>query len=531
MGFPKKILPLLLLSGLALCLLQVWLPGYYLTGDGPCHLYNAQIVHDIWCGRNTEFYSRFYSLAYNPDPNWLSTFALALLLFVAKGVIAEKIFLTLYVLLYISGFYMLLKKIGSKGSYWLLALFLFVFPLTLAKGFYNYSLSIAFYFWMVWGWLRLLERRSAGNALLFFHFTALIFFTHLLPFVFGVFTCGALAASYALAGAGTGKPAAYFFKQAGLLLLLAAPFLALMALFTHKEGGLQLQLSPHPYRLLELVQLKYLITLANTEKLPAAIAGCCLLVLCIIALVKVFPRFAIHRYDGFVASLLFVTLVYFFFPEDFLGRVIIISIRAQLFVCILAVCCLACRPPQAKVLHAGAFVLFGCFIVLSIQRIQCRQIASTALAAHLQVSSLLKPGSVVLPLSFSREGRNARGEMIADRNSVFQHASDYLGLDKPLIILDNYEANMGYFPLSWKDSVNPYFHLSTGTGIEGMPPGASIAGYKQAAGVDVDYIIMWCYDPAYLAVPAFSALYKEINSGYHLVATSSGNTTLLYQRK
>ncbi len=39
---------LLLIVGLALCMLQLWLPAYYLTGDGPCHVYNAQVVHDIW---------------------------------------------------------------------------------------------------------------------------------------------------------------------------------------------------------------------------------------------------------------------------------------------------------------------------------------------------------------------------------------------------------------------------------------------------------------------------------------------------
>src|SRR4051812_22824246 len=141
MGIPKKIVPLLLFAGLALCLLQIWLPGYYLAGDGPCHIYNAQIVHDMWCGRDTTLYNRFYTLAYNPDPNWLSTFMMALLLYIAKGAVAEKIFLSIYLILYISGFHLLIRKISASGSYWLLAIFILVFPLTLAKGFYNFSFS------------------------------------------------------------------------------------------------------------------------------------------------------------------------------------------------------------------------------------------------------------------------------------------------------------------------------------------------------------------------------------------------------
>jgi len=533
MGVPKKIVTLLLLAGIALCLLQIWLPGYYLTGDGPCHLYNAQIVHDLWCGKNTGLYTRFYILAYNPDPNWLTTFALALLLFIAKGVVAEKIFLSVYLVLYISGFYLLLRKISSISSYWLLAIFIFVFPLTLAKGFYNFSFSIAFYFWMVWSWLRFLERRTIGNALLFFLFTSLIFFTHLLPFVFGAFTCGVLAVSYAISQSRDNineRAISLFMKRMSALVLLLMPFLILMVLFSQKQGGLQLHLRPHPYRLIELIQFKYIITLVNTEKLPAAIAGCTLLVLCIVTLVKSVKGFKVHQYDGFVLSLLFAGFIYLFFPEDFMGRAIIISIRAQLFVFILIVCCIAYRLPEGNIKYAGAFILFLCFGWLSIDRINCRAKATVAMDDYLFVRNLIRPGSVVLPLAFSREGTDENGKMIADRNSIFHHAADYLGLEQPLILLDNYEANIGYFPVKWNENTNPYVHLSRYEGIEGVPPSASITGYEQTTGVSIDYIVMWCYQPSFLGNAHFKAFYNEINDKYHLVYSSPSKRTLLWQR-
>ena len=129
----------LLFIGFAMCLLQVWWPQYYLTGDGPCHVYNAQILHDLWSyNKDTDFYLHFYKLLYQPNPNWLSTIILALLLFVVNGIIAEKIFLTLYVVLFVSGFYLLLRSISNGKSNWVLVLFIFVFPHLLAKGFYNF---------------------------------------------------------------------------------------------------------------------------------------------------------------------------------------------------------------------------------------------------------------------------------------------------------------------------------------------------------------------------------------------------------
>lgn len=519
---------LLILAGVALCLLQVWLPGYYLTCDGPCHLYNAQILHDMWCNKNADLYSRFYYLSYRPDPNWLSTFVLALLLFAAKGVIAEKLFLSIYVVLYVTGGWLLLRKLSGVNSYWQLAIFIFLFPLTLAKGFYNFSFSIAFYFWVVWAWLRFLDKRSISSAVIFFVFSGLLFFTHLLPFVFGAVTCACLTLSYAFAEV-EGRKKSFLHTGAWLLLLLA-PFIVLMFWFTEREGGLQLHLAPHPYRLIELAQFKYIITLTNTEKLPAAIAGSILLLSFIWTLIMSLIGFKIHKYDGFAVALLLIGFVYLFFPEDFMGRAIIISIRTQLFVFILMVCIMSYRLAEGNIKYAGAFLLFICFGWLSRERIRCMAKISTAASDLLFVNNLIKPASVVLPLNFSLEGKDIYGRVIADRNSAFHHAAAYLGVEQPLIVLTNYEANISYFPVKWREEVNPYIYLNRAEGIEGVPPYADMAAYKRETGVDVDYIVLWCYQASFLANSHFSTLFSDIRKSYHLIYTSPGGRTMLYQR-
>lgn len=87
----------------AFCLVQVWLPSHYLTCDGPCHLYNARILHDTWTGAHSDFYSRFYHVSYTTDPNATTTYLLAFLLFLFKGAVAEKIFLSIYILILSAG--------------------------------------------------------------------------------------------------------------------------------------------------------------------------------------------------------------------------------------------------------------------------------------------------------------------------------------------------------------------------------------------------------------------------------------------
>jgi hypothetical protein len=100
-----KLLYTLMIAGIAMCLAQIWWPHYYLTGDGACHLYNARVLHDMWNGIDTTFYSRFYDIGYNPNPNWLSNILLGIPMYFAKGPVAEKLFLTLYAGLVVGGFY------------------------------------------------------------------------------------------------------------------------------------------------------------------------------------------------------------------------------------------------------------------------------------------------------------------------------------------------------------------------------------------------------------------------------------------
>jgi len=522
---------ILFISGILICLLQIWWPAYYVTGDGPCHLYNAQIMHDLWAHENVPFYSRYFSIVYQPNPNWMTTVVLALLLFLVKGAIVEKIYLSIYLLVYISGFYLLLKKISNNNSWWPLSIFIFVFTMVFAKGFYNYSFSIAFFFWVVWCWLRFLDRSTVGNALLFFVFSFFIFFTHLLPFVFAAATCGALVASYTFSSEVVKKnKGRYFARYAIVLLLLLSPYIALMNWFVSNEGGMQLKLNPHLYRFIELAQFKYLVNITHQEDGFSLVAACTLIALFCIALLLLVVRFTVSKYDGFLLSFIFVLGVYILFPDDFMGRVLGIAVRVQLFVLLLAAICVSYRLSSTVVKNFGAGLLFICFCSLSVVRSSAREIASRGVEDYLGAASYIRPYCVVLPFDFSRNGLDEKGRLISDRNHLFSHVTEYMGAEKPLIILDNFEAHMGYFPISWTDRTNPYDHLSKDEGIEGAPPYASLDDYYGNTGVRVDYIIMWCFDTSYLKNAHFKELYEHVNSGYHIIYKSPTMRTVLYEK-
>jgi hypothetical protein len=314
------------------------------------------------------------------------------------------------------------------------------------------------------------------------------------------------------------------------LLLLLLPFLVLMHWFTEKEGGLQLHLGLHRSRIFDLIDFKYIINVREAEVVYARVAGITLIGLMFVSFIFRAIDKRIHKYDGFFLSLLFLGFVYMLFPEEFMGHLILITVRAQLFVFILMACCISYMLPLTWLKNAAGVLLFGCFIALSVPRFLCQESAAKGVSDYVSGIDSVKPYSVILPLDFSPNGRDFKGEMITDKNWLFVHAAQYMGTMKPCLVLDNYEANLEYFPLVWKQGVNPYNHLSRGQGIESQPPFARIAEYKDITGVKVDYVAMWCYNDSFLADTNFNKLYKEINRDFHVLHVSKGGRSILYGR-
>ncbi|MBE2290417.1 MAG: polysaccharide biosynthesis protein, partial [Chitinophagaceae bacterium] len=125
---------------------------------------------------------------------------------------------------------------------------------------------------------------------------------------------------------------------------------------------------------------------------------------------------------------------------------------------------------------------------------------------------------------------NMISEMITDKNNTFAHEGQYLAMAKPVIVLDNYEANTNYFPLKWHDGVNPHKHLSRKRGIEGVPPSAAINEYRVKNGVVIDYVLTLCFDSTMLKDRDVAELMNEVADGYHIIYTSPLQQALLWQR-
>ena len=79
-------------------LLPIWLFDYFPTQDGVSHVYNSQIITEY--SNQTYQFRDYYDINWFPFPNWLSHISLTLLMFIFPSLTAEKVFLSLYIILF-----------------------------------------------------------------------------------------------------------------------------------------------------------------------------------------------------------------------------------------------------------------------------------------------------------------------------------------------------------------------------------------------------------------------------------------------
>lgn len=525
----EKIGRVLLWVGVALCLLQIWLPAYYPNCDGPCHVANAVTMTDMWAHKNSVYHS-FYTFNYTPSPNWLTALALVALQLLFSGVVAEKILLSIYVLFMVAGARRLLRQMGNTIPLWPLVFLLLIFHNAVPGGFYNFSFSVAFYMLLMAAWLSFLEKRIWGKAAVYFLLLALTYFSHPVSFVFGCFSSAALGLTYILSGQISLRRGEW--RRVLLVLSLSvAPFVLMFQRFANDMGGLEaIKTKFSPERLKDLAALKYLVNYSHKEEDVLIGIGILFCLLLVAALVFRFRgKFKVHHYDGFLLTLFFAFTVFLILPDAMLHGGYFV-LRAGIFILLLVCICCAYIPLPARLLNGMAILLYALFAILFFVRMPIVFKAADAIADHMSAARYIKRGAVILPLNYDTWGRDRDGKVITSRNNIFCHMAQYLTTSAPTLVLDNYEANTGYFPLNWRPDLDPFVHLARWPGLQAGPPNAAIEEYRAKTGIVINNVLMMNFDPSFRQHETGKTLIAEVERDYHIVYTSPTGRTILYER-
>lgn len=532
---PKNLGKIFFWVGLVILLLTLWQSRFFLTGDGPTHLYNAKVLLDHWQGHNTDFYSTYYTLNSNPEPNWLGHLLLAGLHSFLPAWLAEKFLLMGIVLLFAFGARFAVRSVNPEQEGLTVLFFPFLFTDPFHMGFYNFCFSLGIFLYLIGYWLRHKDQFNWKSLLVLALLFCLQYFTHPVTLVAaGLVMAGSTFYNFVLEGIPKRFKGLYFWekylKLAGSLVLTALPALAILLWFLARKGmGNPGESKPFKTLLLELWHMSTLVWQPPSE---GALAKIVLLTFGLLILLGMFlslfqDRKAAGRGLGFASMLMLV--LYFISPDNLAGGGII-QMRLQLFPFFCLILWLTSMPLNDSMQRTipGAFFIFLClFFGL---RLGTYRALGKAVQEIRSAKVHIPARSTVLPLSFAHAGKKPDGSPLMKGLWLFVHAADYLGADKSLVMFDNYEGNTGFFPVIWNEKVNPYLHLSTGPGQEALPPAVDLKQYA-ATGGRVDFILTWCMDDTYAENPDFQRLQNQLAEEYEKIFVSEAGRVSLYQWK
>ena len=420
-----------------------WTVRYLPTTDGPCHTYNAWVLRQHANVQEFPLFQQYYDVHLLPYPNWTGHAVMALLMFVVPPLIAEKLLVSGYVLLFLAGAWYLAGAVRPDQRWPAFLAFFFPYNQVFQFGFYNFSISVALYLFVLSFWWRHRERPDLRFAVGINLLLWLCWFSHVLSFVLALL-------SIAVLWLATLRRATW--RRHLLHVPILLPQAGLPLWFFRAQGSETIP-GTKPFRELLnfLVPPQALFSFSPLQLRLAAAVAAAFLVLAVLTLWRETLRrrdepWPLPRQeDAFLLLSALATCLYFLAPEGMSGGYLV-SPRLSLFPYLLLIPWLAPRlGPRWRgagiaVLAVAALVNLG-FLVHWYRELgeEVRQFV-----AGLEP---VRPGSRVLSLLFRR---NTGPANYAD---VLSHATGYVALEKGLVDWDNYEAKVSFFPVRFRDGV------------------------------------------------------------------------------
>lgn len=509
---------------LVLTLLPIWLFPWFLTADGPCHLYNAAILRD-WMQGNGDFYSQFYDLNTRLEPNWLTHTVLALLQFVFIASIANKLFLSTCIILFCSGFRKYLFSIAIENRFLSIWIFPFVWQTAMLMGFYNYMLSIGLAFCIAAFYTRHKDQISTSKTIYLMLSFVLLYFTHLLGCFMALMLCG-------LASLQTTEPSERrrILPRILKLTLTSLPAIILTLTYLIRQSDHTSNAErPALFALLnDLNMLSPLFGLTGRDVQLSMKMSFMLQLLLLFVIAMLFLRSNKKNVLVPGISFIIILLLYLFLYEtSFGGSQIRPRLGALLYMfIILCAASIGHFTRSLRFIFIVAAIIFSS--VYSLNKISAYRKIDLFVSEMRSAGNLINDRSLVLPLNCDRFLHDTDGNKINLYVPIFTHVAEILQEGKQLIFLNNYQASTGYFPTLWKENLNPFVHLAINQGMEVEPPQVDILKYNKE-NATVNYILIWGNKKEAVNNPAYLSMVQTVVNNYTLIYTSEIYKIKLYR--
>jgi len=440
---------------------------FFPTLDGPAHLYNANLINHMLLHPDFDSFLQFNP---EPVPNWTGHILLCFFKWFLPGNLAEKLLLILYFIGLPYAFRSLIKS--AKGYIWLSYLiFPFTYNYLLSLGFYNFSLGIIGLLIVLSFWIRNHETITASikkivilNILLI-----LIYFSHVMMFSITLLAVVCYTfITFLKQWIENGKLKEVFtihLKKALVLLVCSLiPLVLMFFYFANRPTSENPDFLSKQELFSWLGNMNPLICYSvGIEKISTIMTNIVLLGLIIGGLIMRIRTWKSATNSttkkGFLgindAWLLVsgVMLLLLFIMPDKNGMASLISMRFALLFFLFLVIWISTMN------YSKPFALI-CLLLILVAHVKRVRHLDHVIDSHnavaldcAETAKFIKPNSIVASVNLMSHWSRA-------------HFSNYLGIDKPMIILENYEATMDYFPLLWNKEKIPNLQAG-GVSIDG----------------------------------------------------------------
>ncbi len=498
---------------LVLNLSPIFETTFFPTLDGPAHLYNSNLINELWFGNN-DFLSQYYSINPKAIPNWIGHFLLSLFNLFLPAVYSEKTLLLIYFIGLPLSFRFLIKTVSPKSIGLSYFVFPFVYSFTFALGFYNFSLALPLLFFTLAFWLRQQDSISKRKTvfILFLLITA-TYFSHLFVFILLLFIIVLHILWTAILENMDNKSGFEKSLEKAIAFLKASffPIVLIVLYYFYRTPSGKIEYLGTADLINSLKNGDTIISYDRyeeqnyTRKIFYVFAG-----LILFSLVKsiylkfvkqVKTKFSNSMFWGLIS--LFLLTLYFLLPDSdqTAGYV---SSRLGLLVFFFAAIWLSTRALHSVVVSISVVVLLFLNHQLMEYHMTKTSVLDVIALECFQASRFIEPNKVVLPIDESQHG-------------FMKHFSNYLGIEKPLVVMENYEASTGYFPIIWKKSNFPQILLGNQTGFE--YPCLYWKSNPNGLQKKADYIFVLKNGEIQMD-SCKSELYKDIRADYNLLFKS-----------
>lgn len=442
-------------------LIPIWCFTFIPTQDGISHLYNAYILKQ-WHQPEFARFHQVYNLNLTFFPNWTNYAFFYLALHILPPLMAEKIYVTVCVLLFPFSFYYLLSAIDKHRRIYAWLGFLYSYNYLMQMGFYNFTIAAPFCLIGIGYWWKHRAHFGLGQVAMLNLLLLATYFSHFGPFVLLLFTLSFFSGVDLLISLSNWRDGEWRKRLSFFGYLLPAYFILINTHLTNPEARDQASwIAKHNgaqfshYKSLTTLWTNFMqaepLVYFNDSYLPISKFLLVLVGLCLIWTIVVrIQQKQIFQLDSlFLVLVLLLTVLYFKLPWRY-GSPAWINPRINLFILpILLGWFLVPNRLWVKRVMVGLMLMLT-FWHLGLT-IRDYHRLNKDMKEFMSGARLIKPHSVISILDQATDFRETDHHGSIRDLSPFYHGLCYYALQTGSLYIGNYEPKYHYFPLHYKN--------------------------------------------------------------------------------